>query len=500
MEMEISQKFDKAIKSIGPLGKGLSKLLPEVEGLERELNLRQRQLDELNAVNQLAPFIARIESQKDVDEVLERLLKVAIQLSYAGRGLIILIDNDAEDGFSIRASASVETEDTNEEIIFSRSLIKQILQRGEYIVTTNVKQDDRFESGESLLATNIRSVMATPIRHQDDVIGALYVDSHLSEYAFNKDDLEIFNSFANHAAVVLTLATSLRIQRELQQELVDKLEERVRERTAQLAKANEEILSLNEMLKEENLRMGAELKVAQRLQKMILPTEQELQQVKELDIAGYMDVVDEVGGDYYDVMQHNGRVRIGIGDVTGHGLESGVVMLMNQAAVRALWKNDEKDPVSFIDALNSTIFDNVERMKADRNLTLSLIDYEKGNIKLYGQHEEVIVVRSKGEIELVDTTDLGLPVGLDSDITKFVAQKNIHLEANDGIVLYTDGVTEAANLVGEQYGLKRLCAIISQNWNKPAEEVKSLVVEDVYSYMGEQVQYDDITLLVVKRK
>lgn len=498
--MEISQKFEKAIKSIGPLGKGLSKLLPEIEGLERELNLRQRKIDELTAVNRLAPFIARIESQKDVDEVLKRLLKVAIKLSHAGRGLIILIDDAAEDGFSIRASASVEEEGTGEDIVFSRSLIKQILQRGEHIVTTNVKQDERFESGESLLATNIRSVMATPIKHQDDIIGALYVDSHLSEYAFNKDDLEIFNTFANHAAVVLTLATSLSIQRELQQELVENLEKRVKKRTAQLEKANKEILSLNEMLKEENLRMGAELKVAQRLQKMILPTEQELLQVKELDIAGYMDVVDEVGGDYYDVLQHGNKVKLGIGDVTGHGLESGVLMLMTQAAVRTLLNNGEEDPVRFLEALNHTIFDNVERMKTDKNLTLSLIDYEKGVMKVYGQHEEIILVRGDGEIELIDTMDLGLPVGLSDDISQFVAQKDIYLEPNDGIVIYTDGITEAENMSGEQYGLEKLCDIVKQNWHESADNIKNFVVEDVYSHIGEQVQYDDITLLVAKRK
>jgi sigma-B regulation protein RsbU (phosphoserine phosphatase) len=78
---------------------------------------------------------------------------------------------------------------------------------------------------------------------------------------------------------------------------------------AEIEAANQKITSLNERLKAKNLRMQAELAVTQRLQKMLLPTEQELQAVPGLEIAAYMNPAAEVGGDYYDVLQHNGRVK-----------------------------------------------------------------------------------------------------------------------------------------------------------------------------------------------
>ncbi|TVQ06926.1 MAG: HAMP domain-containing protein [Leptolyngbya sp. DLM2.Bin27] len=105
------------------------------------------------------------------------------------------------------------------------------------------------------------------------------------------------------------------------------LEQRVEERTAELQTANDKISSLNQKLQSENLRMSSELTVAKQIQQMILPREEELTKVEELEIAGFMQPADEVGGDYYDVLRHHGTVKIGIGDVTGHGLESGVVML-----------------------------------------------------------------------------------------------------------------------------------------------------------------------------
>src|SRR6185295_16582649 len=96
------------------------------------------------------------------------------------------------------------------------------------------------------------------------------------------------------------------------------LEEIVRARTKALEDANHEITALNAKLAQENVRLGAELDVARQLQLMVLPGERELDEIPALDIAGFMQPADEVGGDYYDVLRNNGAVKIGIGDVTGH--------------------------------------------------------------------------------------------------------------------------------------------------------------------------------------
>lgn len=283
-------------------------------------------------------------------------------------------------------------------------------------------------------------------------------------------------------------------------ELVENLEQKVAERTAELAEANVSITRLNEQLKSENLRLSAELDVTRRLQRMILPTSEELGEVEGLEIATYMAPAEEVGGDYYDVLRQNGTVKIGIGDVTDHGLESGVVMLMAQTAVRTLLTSGENDPVRFLDVLNRTVYGNVQRMQTDRNLSLSLIDYEGGRVRLSGQHEELILVRKGGEVERVDTGELGFPIGLVDEATDFFNQTTLDLAPGDGFVLYTDGVTEAENPAGEQYGLERLCLLVSQHWQQPAEVVKETVIRDVRHFIGSQRVFDDITLLVVKRR
>lgn len=259
-------------------------------------------------------------------------------------------------------------------------------------------------------------------------------------------------------------------------------------------------IELNQRLNAENSRMAAELAVTRELQQMLLPKEQELGQVAGLEISGFMKPADEMGGDYYDVLNHEGLVKIGIGDVSGHGLESGVLMLMVQTAVLTLLMNNETDPTKFLNVLNRTIYASVQRMRSDKNVTLALLDYQEGKLRLSGQHEEMIVVRSGGHLEQIDTIDLGFPLGLEADITAFVAETEVQLNSGDVVLLYTDGITEAEDILGRQYGLERLCEVVKLNWRCSVDKIKQAVIDDVQRHIGEQRIYDDITILVLKQK
>ena len=295
-------------------------------------------------------------------------------------------------------------------------------------------------------------------------------------------------------------------------ELARDLERRVALRTAEVEAANEEIHSLNRRLKAENVRLGTELDVSRRIQQMILPTPSELALICGLDVATFMEPANEVGGDYYDILhQDDGRVRIGIGDVTGHGLESGVVMLMTQSAVRTLVTTDESDMTRLMDVLNRTIFQNIQRMGSDKNLTLALLDYHPepaelrresgigGRLKISGQHESMIVIRDGGRVEMFDTVHLGLPIGLVDDIREFIDEITVPLHPGDTVVLYTDGITEAADAGHALYGLDRLCEVLAAHWQGSAEQIKDAVVADVKRHIGSQALYDDLTLIVLRQ-
>ena len=91
-------------------------------------------------------------------------------------------------------------------------------------------------------------------------------------------------------------------------------------------------------------------------------------------------------------------------------------------------------------------------------------------------------------------------IGVMADIDGMLSVRELLLQPDDVMLLYTDGITEAANDEDELYGLDRLCEVISQNWDATAEEVKQAVVKDVTRHIGQQIVYDDLTLVVLKQQ
>ncbi|ALG66497.1 SpoIIE family protein phosphatase [Beggiatoa leptomitoformis] len=289
--------------------------------------------------------------------------------------------------------------------------------------------------------------------------------------------------------------------------LVFQVLRKLKRRDSALLNAHEHIKALNKTLTSENLRMSMELSIARQLQQILLPKTKELHTISHLDISDYMLPANEVGGDYYDILQCDGHVIISIGDVTGHGLESGIFTVMVQAAVRTLLVTQERNYTHFLESINKVIYENAQRMDSDRNLTFALLDYQYKNdgtgcLKITGQHENIILVQA-GLVQLIDTIDLGFPIGLVDSVIEYVNTLKVILQPDDVVVLYTDGVTEAERInagVREQYGIKRLCETIEQCWQASALTIRERIIMNVFDFIGKGEQFDDITLIVLKQR
>ncbi|MEG4988252.1 AAA family ATPase [Microcoleus sp. BR0-C5] len=428
------------------------------------------------------------------NKLLEKLMTLLLENGGAQKGFIVLSNKDK---LTIEARGEVDKEQV--EVLQSISIegsdalpvgmIKYVARTQEDVVLSEATKQGVF-TGEPYIIKNMpKSVLCAPIINQGKLIGILYLENNLTTGAFTPDRLEVLKILSSQAAISIENAR-----------LYQNLEDKVQERTAQLAEANQEISTLNQKLRADNLRMSAELDIVKQLQEMVLPKQSELEAIECLEIAGFMEPADEVGGDYYDVLQQDERVKITIGDVTGHGLESGVLMIMAQTAVRTLQKMNETDPVKFLDVLNQTLCDNLQRMDSSRNMSLAILDYAGGVLKLSGQHEEMIVVRADGKLERIDTMDLGFPIGLVEEIGEFIAQAEVQLNPGDVVVLYTDGIPEALDINKAQYGLERLWQVVVENRQRCAQEIREAVIDDVWQYIGTQKVFDDITLVVMKQK
>lgn len=427
-----------------------------------------------------------------LDKLLGSLMKILIENAGAQIGHLIL---ETEGKLLIEASGEVDSD--NVTVLQSipidnrlpTAIINYVVRTKNTVVLNDATSQGNFTLDPYIKQHQVKSILCTPLINQGQLGGIVYLENNLTTGAFTPNRLEVLQLLSGQAAISIENAR-----------LYQTLEDKVKQRTTQLARANAEISTLNERLKAENLRLSAELDVTRQLQQMILPKPAELDSIERLEIAGFMEPADEVGGDYYDVLQQDGKVKIGIGDVTGHGLESGVLMLMTQTAVRTLLESNQTDPVKFLDILNRTIYRNIQRINPYKDLTLAILDYADGIVSLSGQHEEIIVVRTGGKVERIDTRYLGFPIGIEEDIAEFIATFQVHLNPGDVVVLYTDGITEAEDINREQYGLERLCELVSRNWERSVQGIKEAVIEDVRQHIGEQKVFDDITLVVLKQK
>jgi stage II sporulation SpoE-like protein len=242
-------------------------------------------------------------------------------------------------------------------------------------------------------------------------------------------------------------------------------------------------------------RLEKELEIGARIQTCLLPKHVA---IPELELAAKMVPASEVGGDYYDAFAAGSGGFIGIGDVAGHGLTSGLVMLMVQSVVGALGrKSPDASPSELVCALNTVLYDNIRhRLQNKEHVTFTLLRYDPGGkLTFAGAHEEICVFRkASGKVELVETP--GTWLGAMRDVRKHTIDSELKLERGDIVLLYTDGVTEARSAGGEQFGLDRVRALLENSSDLPMQALIDRVYQAVVTHARELD--DDVTLLAFR--
>lgn len=245
-------------------------------------------------------------------------------------------------------------------------------------------------------------------------------------------------------------------------------------------------------------RAAQEMDIAARIQTAILPRRAA---VRGLDIAARMVPASDVGGDYYDILPTEDGCWIGIGDVAGHGLKAGLVMLQVQSAVQALATEHPRSvPRDLLNRLNRVMFENIhERMLGDDYMTLNLIRYhDDGRLVIAGAHEEIIVFEAAlGRCRKVPVA--GTWIGVQPSIERVTVETTVALSPGDLVVLYTDGLTEAMNGAGEQLGQERIMDVVERHSSEPVARIRDRLFDLVDDWTG-RAPDDDVTVLLLRKQ
>lgn len=433
-----------------------------------------------------------IASELVLERVLERLMRSLIEHAGAQRGFLILNDDDA----TLRLAATITvspdevqiglSEPIDQATGLSSRVVRYVARTGQPAVLNDTVMDACFKGDPYIERHHPKSVLCVPMSHRGRLRGVLYLENNLTTTGFTPARVRLLQFLAVQAAVAVDNARlygELNVATAGLRRANETLEYQVTERTAELQRALSEV--------------WGEMDLARKIQTVLLPKDQ---RVRDYDIAATMLPADSVGGDYYDVIPTADSCWVVIGDVSGHGVSAGLIMMMFQTAIRTLVATsspadaDRLSPAKVLSRANVALLENLERVGKGQYLTVTALEFKGPEIRFSGLHLDILLHRAaSGVVERIETT--GLWLGLIDDISPLLVDRSLHLEPGDTLLLYTDGLTEARTgegLLGLQPVAHRFGTLAASGISTAA------IVKGLLGVLDGCTVNDDVTVMAVR--
>ena len=393
-----------------------------------------------------------LDTSIELDELLELILDRTFEHLRPEQGAVVLKQPDG--GWSCAASRSLRGGDSS--WLYSRHLVERVVGEGQAALVLDASDDERFREAASLLQAGVRSLVAAPLLDPDGALGMIVVGSGSASRVFTEDDMELLASVASVAAM--------------------------RIRNVHLAEEAAE-----------RRRLDREVALARKIQKAILP--ERLPEVEGWQLFADNRPSQVVSGDFFKVLMRGpDELVILLADVSGKGM--GAALLTGALeALSAAPIASGADPGEVCQLVSRLLF---ERTPVEKYATLFLVvvDVATGQVRYANAgHNPALIVRRGNHTEWLRST--GTPVGLIPDGP--CSQDEVLLESGDLLVLYTDGITEAENPDGEEYGTERLRSAILRGPRRPLDELVAALGEDVDEFTGRAPLTDDRTVVALRR-
>jgi sigma-B regulation protein RsbU (phosphoserine phosphatase) len=454
----------------------------------KKLRIRNRSLrQEREVIFEFIHHIGELFSDADdidTDSLLKRILFFATKTGKATAGAIYLFTPDRSQLFA-RAVSGIfpplyDSEKVNAEEVLTQSqhleaqvrtraiaagegLIGSAAAVGNGIIIEDAEMDVRVPTYTDTFL-KIRSLLVIPMRFGNEVLGVLVLINRTDETPFTPSDLSLLQAMADQATVPIHYA-GLRAALEQKKQL------------------------------------DRDMQAAQQIQASLLP--QSLPQLDTVQLAAYNLPAFDIGGDYYDFIEiDEDHLGIAIADVAGKGIGGAMMMAVCQGVLRTR-AGQELSPARMLSELNRVLTANLAEDMFITMLYMVLNTQTRELTFARAGHERPLLCRQCNGTRVPEPLDgPGIAIGL-ADPEVFdatIADISIQLESGDGIIAYTDGITEALNQEGEEWGLENLTQLIRTHSPENPEALMELVRTHIAHYVGAQQQYDDMTLLALKVK
>jgi serine phosphatase RsbU (regulator of sigma subunit) len=411
---------------------------------ERESGARMRLLNEVHRA--LATSIS-------LEELLELVLDRAFVHLRPEEGMILLKNPLGE----LERAAIRRLPGATGELLYSRSLERKVAEEGQAALVLDAQTDERFAAAESILSSGIRTLVAAPLLAPDANLGMIVLSSRAHVRQYSEEDMELLTALASVAA--------LRIRN------ISLAEEAARRRA-----------------------LEREMAIARQIQIALLP--EHLPDVPGYSLFAHNDASRAVSGDFYEVQARSdgGEPVIVIADVSGKGMSASLVA----AALDALLMGPIEVGHS-PDAICGRVSRRLHaRTPPERYVTAIIASLDPGTGSLSytnAGHNPALLVRADGSSARLEGN--GLPLGL-FPVAEYECEQ-IALAPGDLLVLYTDGITEAASAEGDEFGLDRLERVVKAHAREPLVALAVAIETAVEVFAEERRFADDRTLVILRR-
>ena len=305
------------------------------------------------------------------------------------------------------------------------------------------------------------SVMAAALRYGQQDLGVLALANGPMGSPFSQSDFVVFKSIAEQSAFALYNAIIYSM-------------------------ANEK------------KRLDHDLEIARDIQRILLPAEAPA--INGFQISGINVPARQVSGDYFDYIHvDDERLGVAIADVSGKGVPASLIMAICRSVLRAEAVRNPS-PADVLRKVNRQLYPDI---KEDMFISMAylILDHERNGITLARAGHDAPLLYKQESQTVTPVKSPGMVVGIDSGnvFDRLTADFAIRLERDDCLVLYTDGVTEALNTEGDEFGLERTIQAVRASASNGAPAIVKKLIGDVRNFTGSHPQNDDITLIAIRK-
>lgn len=408
-------------------------------------------IQSLRVVNELTIELLRDIS---VDELLKFLMDKVFETLSPDRGVVLL--RSAASGELVPAVIRVAEGISADDIRLSKTLVASVVEKRNGLLLMDTSAGSQVSMADSIRLSGIKSVLAAPLENQGEVVGLIYVDCRMGHRSFEEADLRLLTSLANVAAAKIQNA-------------------RLMEDAA------------------EKKQMDREFALAREIQQRLLPDSPP--DVPGYELYGSNVASRQVSGDYFDFRPRaDGKIYAAIADVCGKGVGPALLMASLQASFHA-WADESVGVPEMTGRLSEAIS---RRTGPDRFITffLTLLDPATGEIEYTNAgHNPGLWLKKDGE--LLELSSHGLPLALFPG--RPYTSSRLTLAENEVLCLYTDGVTEANDPEGDEFGMTRLKEVLASQIGHEPSDVDAALGRALEAHAAGEPYADDRTLLMIRR-